>query len=209
MVVALRFRTRIRKLRHLHWLSPRSVDSIANQNITCVLSYVGPTPLLMQRTAGFQRYKRNDSFLRVRITSSVRWREVRKHTKANSLDSARCQHTCAMSGTIPEITMRYVTRYLSHDTKSLWKKKIKKKIAIVKNNIAIRIAGKVSRYIDASMNRAIPRPYQESPQVSRSYICQLTATNTSHAFSSNQSTFVTCGFLVKSREHRIKYSRYL
>ena len=28
------------------------------------------------------------------------------------------------------------------------------KIAIVKNNIAIRIAGKVSRYIDASMNRA-------------------------------------------------------
>ena len=38
------------------------------------------------------------------------------------------------------------------------KKKIikKKKIAIVKNNIAIRIAGKVSRYIDASMNRATP-----------------------------------------------------
>ena len=35
--------------------------------------------------------------------------------------------------------------------------KIKKiKIAIVKNNIAIRIAGKVSRYIDASMNRATP-----------------------------------------------------
>ena len=33
---------------------------------------------------------------------------------------------------------------------------IKKKIAIVKNNIAIRIAGKVSRYIDASMNRATP-----------------------------------------------------
>ena len=32
----------------------------------------------------------------------------------------------------------------------------KKKIAIVKNNIAIRIAGKVSRYIDASMNRATP-----------------------------------------------------
>ena len=28
--------------------------------------------------------------------------------------------------------------------------------AIVKNNIAIRIAGKVSRYIDASMNRATP-----------------------------------------------------
>ena len=36
------------------------------------------------------------------------------------------------------------------------KKKKKKKIAIVKNNIAIRIAGKVSRYIDASMNRATP-----------------------------------------------------
>ena len=39
-------------------------------------------------------------------------------------------------------------------------KKIKiknqKKIVIVKNNIAIRIAGKVSRYIDASMNRATP-----------------------------------------------------
>ena len=32
----------------------------------------------------------------------------------------------------------------------------KKKIVIVKNNIAIRIAGKVSRYIDASMNRATP-----------------------------------------------------
>ena len=27
---------------------------------------------------------------------------------------------------------------------------------IVKNNIAIRIAGKISRYIDASMNRATP-----------------------------------------------------
>ena len=39
------------------------------------------------------------------------------------------------------------------------KKKKKKKIVIVKNNIAIRairIAGKVSRYIDASMNRATP-----------------------------------------------------
>ena len=34
--------------------------------------------------------------------------------------------------------------------------KKKKKIVIVKNNIAIRIAGKVSRYIDASMNRATP-----------------------------------------------------
>ena len=31
-----------------------------------------------------------------------------------------------------------------------------KTIVIVKNNIAIRIAGKVSRYIDASMNRATP-----------------------------------------------------
>ena len=35
-------------------------------------------------------------------------------------------------------------------------KKKKKKIVIVKNNIAIRIAGKVSRYIDASMNHATP-----------------------------------------------------
>ena len=35
----------------------------------------------------------------------------------------------------------------------------KKKIVIVKNNIAIRIAGKVSRYIDASMNRATPTKY--------------------------------------------------
>ena len=34
------------------------------------------------------------------------------------------------------------------------KNNTKEKIAIVKNNIAIRIAGKVSRYIDASMNRA-------------------------------------------------------
>ena len=33
---------------------------------------------------------------------------------------------------------------------------IKKLIVIVKNNIAIRIAGKVSRYNDASMNRATP-----------------------------------------------------
>ena len=46
------------------------------------------------------------------------------------------------------------------------KKKIKKffyiffiRIVIVKNNIAIRIAGKVSRYIDASMNRATPSGY--------------------------------------------------
>ena len=36
-------------------------------------------------------------------------------------------------------------------------KKLIKIIAIVKNNIAIRIAGKVSRYIDASMNRATPK----------------------------------------------------
>ena len=35
-------------------------------------------------------------------------------------------------------------------------KKKKKKIVIVKNNIAIRIEGKVSRYIDASVNRATP-----------------------------------------------------
>ena len=37
--------------------------------------------------------------------------------------------------------------------------KKKKKIAVVKNNIAIRIAGKVSRYIDASMNRATATRY--------------------------------------------------
>ena len=36
------------------------------------------------------------------------------------------------------------------------KEEEKKKIVIVKNNIAIHIAGKVSRYIDASMNRATP-----------------------------------------------------
>ena len=41
-------------------------------------------------------------------------------------------------------------------TKKINLKKKKKKIAIVKNNIAICIAGKVSRYIDASMNRATP-----------------------------------------------------
>ena len=35
----------------------------------------------------------------------------------------------------------------------------KNKTVIVKNNIAIRIAGKVSRYIDASMNRASPKVY--------------------------------------------------
>ena len=34
--------------------------------------------------------------------------------------------------------------------------KNQKKIVIVKNNIAIRIGGKVSQYIDASMNRATP-----------------------------------------------------
>ena len=44
-------------------------------------------------------------------------------------------------------------------------KKLKKKIAIVKNNIAIRIAGKVSRYIDASMNRATPS--RDHPRRSR------------------------------------------
>ena len=36
-------------------------------------------------------------------------------------------------------------------------KKKQKKNVIVKNNIAIHIAGKVSRYIDAPMNRATPR----------------------------------------------------
>ena len=33
------------------------------------------------------------------------------------------------------------------------KQKKQKKIAAIKNNIAIRIAGKVLQYIDASMNR--------------------------------------------------------
>ena len=41
----------------------------------------------------------------------------------------------------------------------------KKKITIVKNNIAIRIAGKVSRYIDASMNRATPSGTYQSVRV--------------------------------------------
>ena len=44
--------------------------------------------------------------------------------------------------------------YFLPELKSLWRKK---KNVIVKNNIAIRIAGKVSRYIDASMNRTTPR----------------------------------------------------
>ena len=35
--------------------------------------------------------------------------------------------------------------------------KKKKKIVIIKNNIAIRVAGKVLRYIDASVNRATPK----------------------------------------------------
>ena len=44
----------------------------------------------------------------------------------------------------------------NHCGKTKLKRK-KKKIVIIKNNIAICIAGKVSRYIDASMNRATPR----------------------------------------------------
>ena len=36
---------------------------------------------------------------------------------------------------------------------------VQKNIVIIKNNIAIRIAGKVSRYIDASVNRATPIPH--------------------------------------------------
>ena len=39
-------------------------------------------------------------------------------------------------------------------------------IAIIKNNIAIRIAGKVSRYIDASMNRATPSWYRTQTFIS-------------------------------------------
>ena len=41
----------------------------------------------------------------------------------------------------------------------------KKKIVIVKNNIAIRIAEKVSRYIDASMNRATPRKHTSASKL--------------------------------------------
>ena len=51
------------------------------------------------------------------------------------------------------------------------KKKLKKnnKIVIVKNNIAIRIAGKVSRYIDASMNHATDEPLASSHNKSWKY----------------------------------------
>ena len=57
-----------------------------------------------------------------------------------------------------KIACRYYYVSFVPKRKSLYKNKIKKKIknVIIKNNIAIRIAGKVSRYIDASMNRAIP-----------------------------------------------------
>ena len=40
--------------------------------------------------------------------------------------------------------------------KIIVQKKNLQKIVIIKNNIAIRIAGKVSWYIDPSMNRATP-----------------------------------------------------
>ena len=54
---------------------------------------------------------------------------------------------------LPQIACRYyyvsfLPRNENHCTE--------KKIVIIKNNIAIRIAGEVSRYIDASMNRAAP-----------------------------------------------------
>ena len=49
-----------------------------------------------------------------------------------------------------------IIRYLFFLNENHCEQKKKKKIVIVKNNIAIRIAGKVSRYIDASMNRATP-----------------------------------------------------
>ena len=42
-------------------------------------------------------------------------------------------------------------------------------MAIVKNNIAIRIAGKVSRYIDASMNRATPTQHAVRERVTLFY----------------------------------------
>ena len=46
--------------------------------------------------------------------------------------------------------------YCTKKIEKIGGKKIETKFAIIKNNIAIRIAGKVSRYIDASMNRATP-----------------------------------------------------
>ena len=57
-----------------------------------------------------------------------------------------------------KIACRYYYVSFLPKWKSMWKKK-KIKIVIVKNNIAIHIAGKVSRYIDASMNRATPTCY--------------------------------------------------
>ena len=48
-----------------------------------------------------------------------------------------------------------------------------KKIAIVKNNIAIRIAGKVSRYIDALMNRATPSLYRQGYSVRMTLFCKM------------------------------------
>ena len=50
----------------------------------------------------------------------------------------------------------------NHCGKKKKKKLKKKKIVVVKNNIVIRIAGKVSRYIDASMNRATPNKNEVS-----------------------------------------------
>ena len=45
----------------------------------------------------------------------------------------------------------------NHCGKQNWKTKLeKKKLTLVNNNIAIRIAGKVAQYIDASMNRTTP-----------------------------------------------------
>ena len=58
-----------------------------------------------------------------------------------------------------KIAYRYYYVSFLPKWKSLWIKRRTKKMAIVTNNIEIRIAGKVSRYIDASMNRATPTIY--------------------------------------------------
>ena len=50
---------------------------------------------------------------------------------------------------------------------------------LVKNNIAMRIAGKVSRYIDASMNRATPSVVELQYIV---FIAGITQTNYSVSY---------------------------
>ena len=87
-------------------------------------------------------------------------------------------------------------------------KKKKKKIVIVKNNIAIRIAGKVSRYIDASMNRATPsqfagssggRPSVDGDPTQRGiFIVQLDNFHTRPVFRDGRDV----GFLIESQHLR-------